>query len=100
MPPLIEILPHTSTTSTAPGWAYVLDTGPLLDPSKASVLQPAGPRHRTARAAGGEAARQSAAVVKRLAELEKDGHRELQVQVPVGSGRGREVGRSELDLPI
>ncbi|KAI9781150.1 MAG: hypothetical protein M1839_006258 [Geoglossum umbratile] len=94
MPPLIEILPNTSTATTAPGWAYVLDTG-LNDPSKASPLQPAGPRQRNARnnAAGGQetTARQNNAVLKHLAELERDNHRE--VQIPVSLGKGREVGR-------
>src|SRR5579862_7328556 len=100
MAPLIEVLPNTSTTSTAPGWAYVLDTGPN-DPSKALPLQPAGPRQRNVRnnAAGGQetTARQNNAVLKHLAELERDNHRE--VQIPVNLGKGRDVGKSEF-LPL
>ncbi|KAI9823615.1 MAG: hypothetical protein M1832_002396 [Thelocarpon impressellum] len=90
--PLIEVLPN-STAATAPGWAYVPDTG--FDPSKAAI-QPTGSRHRAARnvaADGGHdrSVRQNNAILKHLAELDKDNHRDVQIPVPVrqrdGAGR-------------
>ena len=92
--PLIEVLPNSTNTS-APGWAYVPDTG--YDPSKAPI-QPSGARQRAARANtfgdGQEmSAKQNNAVVKRLEELDKDNHRDLHIPVPIkqkdGAGRGR-----------
>ncbi len=92
--PLIQVLPN-STTTNAPGWAYVPDTG--YDPSKAAI-QPAGPRQRAAKnvafADGQEvSARQQAAINKHLAELDKDNHRDVHITVPAkqkdGGGRGK-----------
>ncbi|KAI9673964.1 MAG: hypothetical protein M1817_002170 [Caeruleum heppii] len=91
--PLIEILPN-STSVSAPGWAYVPDTG--FDPSKAAI-QPSGARHRAARKAtvpsGQEtSARQTNAILKHLAELDRDFHREVHIPIPNrqkdGAGRG------------
>lgn len=90
--PTIEVLPN-STSTTTPGWAYVPDTG--YDPSKAPI-QPTGVRKRAARNAGvgGDTtgARQNTAVLKHLAELDKDNHRDVHIPVPVrqrdGAGRG------------
>ena len=91
--PLIEVLPNSSSTS-APGWAYVPDTG--YDPSKAAI-QPSGARKRAARAsgfAGGEpSARQQNAISRRLADLDKDNHRDVNIPLPAkskdGGGRGQ-----------
>ncbi|MCJ1305701.1 hypothetical protein MMC08_008517, partial [Hypocenomyce scalaris] len=81
--PHIEVLPN-STSISAPGWAYVPDTG--YDPSKVA-LQPSGARKRAARASnirGGESTtRQNNAVLKHLAELDKDNHRDVQIAVPI-----------------
>ncbi len=92
----IEVLPN-STSISAPGWAYVPDTG--YDPSKAAI-QPTGTRKRSARnvvtGGGGGAdttARQNNAVLKHLAELDKDNHRDVQIPVPNRPRDG--VGRGE-----
>jgi len=86
--PLIEEVANSSSTS-APGWAYVPDTG--YDPSKAPI-QPAA-RKRTARVfglAGRDAsARKNTALLKRLADLDKDNLRDVQVPIPT---RQKEVG--------
>jgi len=90
--PQIEILPN-STSISAPGWAYVPDTG--YDPSKAAI-QPSGARKRAARnvvvGGGDRTARQNNAVLKHLAELDKDNHRDVQIPVPTrqkdATGRG------------
>ena len=90
--PRIEVIPNSNSVS-APGWAYVPDNG--YDPSKAAI-QPSGARKRAARASGaavGDATtRQQNAVLKHLADLEKDSHRDVQILVPSkqkdGGGRG------------
>lgn len=104
--PHIEILPNTTSVS-APGWAYVPDTG--YDPSKVAI-QPSGSRHRAARnvAAGGgrhdTSARQNNAILKHLNELEKDNHRDVEIAVPVrqrdGAGRGEDMLRPSLTATL
>ncbi|KAI9834422.1 MAG: hypothetical protein M1838_005497 [Thelocarpon superellum] len=90
--PHIEVLPN-SASAPAPGWAYVPDTG--FDPSKAPI-QASGSRQRAARqvaVAGGHegSVRQHNAILRHLADLDKDNHREVQIPVPVrqrdGAGR-------------
>ncbi len=82
--PLIEVLPQTTTTS-APGWAYVPDTG--YDPSKAAIL-PTGARQRAATrvSAVGDgletSVRQQNAITKHLVELDKDNHRDVVISIP------------------
>jgi zinc finger HIT domain-containing protein 1 len=80
--PRIEVIPHSNSVS-APGWAYVPDNG--YDPSKVAI-QPSGARKRAARASGaavGDATnRQQNAVLKHLADLDKENHRDVQVAVP------------------
>jgi zinc finger HIT domain-containing protein 1 len=80
--PRIEVIPKSNSIS-APGWAYVPDNG--YDPSKAAI-QPSGARKRAARASGvavgDTTTRQQNAVLKHLAELEKDSHRDVQISVP------------------
>ncbi len=95
--PLIEVLPNSTNATAAPGWAYVPDTG--YDPSKAPI-QPTGVRQRGARtvtfADGAEksSVKQQNAIAKRLAELDKDNYRDVQIAVPSrqagGSVRGLE----------
>ena len=92
--PHIEVLPN-STSVSAPGWAYVPDTG--YDPSKAAI-QPSGARKRAAARTitngthGETTARQNNAILKHLAELDRDNHRDVQISVPVkhrdAAGRG------------
>ena len=80
--PLIEVLPN-STSISAPGWAYVPDTG--YDPSKAPI-QPSGARKRNARTSGivggDTSTRQTNALMKRLADLDKDNHKDVQILLP------------------
>ena len=91
--PHVEVLPNSASIS-APGWAYVPDTG--YDPSKVA-LQPSGARKRAARASGigssDNTARQNNAIAKHLAELDKENHKDVQIAVPVrqrdGAGRGK-----------
>jgi len=79
--PTIEVLPN-STSISAPGWTYVPDTG--YDPSKAPIQ--AGPRKRNARIAGTSGgdttARQNNAILKRLADLDKDNSKDVHISVP------------------
>ncbi|KAI9701959.1 MAG: hypothetical protein M1836_001303 [Candelina mexicana] len=83
--PHIEVLPN-STSASAPGWAYVPDTG--YDPSKAAI-QPSGSRKRAAARTtthgtpGENSARQNNAVLKHLADIDRDNHRDVQIAVPV-----------------
>ena len=79
---LIEVLPN-STSVSAPGWAYVPDTG--YDPSKVAI-QPSGARKRarTANNAGGQelSAKQQSQLQRRLADLDKDNHKDVQIPIP------------------
>ncbi len=90
--PHIEVIPN-STSISAPGWAYVPDDG--YDPSKLPI-QPTGARKRAARAsgltAGDTSTRQQNAVLKHLAELDKDGHRDVQIPIPAKHKDGANKG--------
>ncbi|MCJ1424942.1 hypothetical protein MMC29_002830 [Sticta canariensis] len=81
--PQIEVVPN-STSVSAPGWAYVPDNG--YDPSKVAI-QPTGARKRAARtstlASGDSTTRQQNAVLKHLAELDRDNHHNLHIPVPI-----------------
>ena len=80
--PQIEVVPN-STSISAPGWAYVPDNG--YDPSKVAI-QPTGARKRAARSSGlhggDTTTRQQNAILKHLAELDKDNHRDVQILIP------------------
>ncbi|KAI4203400.1 MAG: hypothetical protein LQ350_001921 [Teloschistes chrysophthalmus] len=80
--PSIEVLPNSASIS-APGWAYVPDLG--YDPSKRAI-QPSGSRKRAARtsgiAGGDTSTRQQNAILRHLADLDKDHHRDVQIPVP------------------
>ena len=80
--PGVEVLPH-STSIKAPGWALVPDTGHT--PSQA-VTQATTKRGRAARVSnlggGDNTARQQNAVLKHLADLDRDSHRDIQIPVP------------------
>lgn len=78
----VEVVPN-STSVSAPGWVYVPDNG--YDPSRIAI-QPTGTRKRAARtytlASGDSTTRQQNAVLKHLAELDKDNHHNLQIPIP------------------
>lgn len=80
--PSVEVVPNSSGTS-APGWAYVPDTG--YDPSRAPI-QPSGARKRAARtsgfATGDTSTRQQNAIAKHLQELDKENHKDVQIPIP------------------
>ena len=80
--PQIDVVPN-STSISAPGWAYVPDSG--YDPSKAAI-QPSGVRKRAARASGigggNSTTRQQNAILKHIAELDRDNYRDVQIAIP------------------
>lgn len=87
--PGVEVLPN-STSIKAPGWALVPDTG--REPTQVAS-QATTKRGRAARASniggGDTSARQQNAVLKHLADLDKDSHRDVQIPVPKdNAGRG------------
>lgn len=94
--PLIEVLPNSSSVS-APGWAYVPDTG--YDPSKAPIQPSARKRNaRTTGPGGGDTTiKQNTALLKHLAYLDKDNHKDVQISLParVKEGGGRGNGTSQ-----
>ncbi|KAI4147441.1 MAG: hypothetical protein LQ340_005554 [Diploschistes diacapsis] len=86
----VEEVVQAAKRPSQPGWDYVIDTG--FDPSKAPIT-PAN-RKRTAKSGGGDTtAKQNAAILKRLAELDKDNARDIQIPVP--SRQKDSAGRSK-----
>ncbi|KAH8427572.1 putative HIT finger domain protein [Aspergillus melleus] len=85
----VEVLPSSSTHLT-PGWTYVPDRG--FDPAKAAIT-PAIGRKRGIRDPGRAdlSSRQTNAIVRHLAELDRENHRDVHIPVPTkskDSGRG------------
>ncbi|KAL8322113.1 hypothetical protein RB597_008060 [Gaeumannomyces tritici] len=88
----------SARTTTAPGWAYVPDTG--INPAVAA-LQPAG-RKRAARSGGPRSklslsdlsARQEAAVRKELELLDRDNFKDVPIPVPARSGGPKALSKS------
>ncbi|KAL8356415.1 hypothetical protein RB601_001631 [Gaeumannomyces tritici] len=88
----------SARTTTAPGWAYVPDTG--INPAVAA-LQPAG-RKRAARSGGPRSklslsdlsARQEAAVRKELELLDRDNFKDVAIPVPARSGGPKALSKS------
>lgn len=87
--PNIEVIPNAKEART-PGWAYVADSG--IDPSKQAIV-PSGARKRARisyvdeRAApilqpGEVSTREQNKINKRLAELDKENHRDVKIEVP------------------
>ena len=76
--PLIEELPVVQSNRVSHGWAYVPDTGPGI-----AAVQP-GTRKRGAlrEAAGVTSAKHQRAIEKRLADLEKENHKEVPIPIP------------------
>lgn len=80
--PQIEVLQTAHTA--APGWAYVIDTG--HDPSKAAI-NPSGARKGRAQRTVTQhvtdapelSRRENVAIAKRLAELDKEGGKEIEI---------------------
>lgn len=89
---LVEVVPNSSSTS-APGWAYVPDNG--FDPSKAPIQPAARKRNaRTAGLTGGDTtAKQNNALLKRLADLNKDNAKDGQISVTT-KGKERSKGKT------
>lgn len=88
--PQIEVVPN-STTGATPGWAYVADN--RFDPSKAAI-KPTGGRKRGARelGAGGRAditSRQNTAIVRHLAELDRENHKDVHIPIPAKKQESR-----------
>ena len=79
--PHIDVLP-ASTSVTSPGYAIVPDTRGLPQTATAPVTG----RKRAARnsgfAGGDTTVRQQNAVLKHIADLDKDSHRDVQIPVP------------------
>ncbi len=87
----VQELPNSKSIS-APGWAYVADTGAN---SSVSALQPSS-RKRAARnlptSGHNNTAKQDARVLRELAALDKEGNKDVHIPVPVkhrdSAGRG------------
>lgn len=89
--PTIEVLP-TSTSISAPGWAYVPDTG--YDPSKAPLAPTARKRAARTTALTGpntisNDTRLAASLAKHIAELDRESSRDVQINL---SGKGTGAG--------
>ncbi|KAG2417552.1 hypothetical protein HFD88_008771 [Aspergillus terreus] len=86
----VELLPSGSSHAT-PGWTYVADRG--FDPAKAAIT-PAIGRKRGIRDPGRAdlSSRQNNAIVRHLAELDRENHRDVQIPIPAkqkdAAGRG------------
>ncbi|KAL4895105.1 hypothetical protein BDV59DRAFT_200357 [Aspergillus ambiguus] len=86
----VELLPSGSSHVT-PGWTYVADRG--FDPAKAAIT-PAIGRKRGIRDPGRAdlSSRQNNAIVRHLAELDRENHRDVLIPIPAkqkdASGRG------------
>src|SRR5438045_7267493 len=91
----VQELPATKSIN-APGWAYVPDTG--INPS-ITALQPS----RAKRVAGPvtkaspyeTSAKQDAKILRELAALDKESHRDVQIPIPIKhrdiAGRGKSI---------
>ncbi|KAL4979039.1 hypothetical protein BDW66DRAFT_157585 [Aspergillus desertorum] len=78
----VEVLPNTSSKSNStPGWTYVPDKG--FDPAKAAIAPTTG-RKRGIRdpARTDVSSRQANAIVRHLAELDRENHRDVAIAIP------------------
>ncbi|KAL2870768.1 putative HIT finger domain protein [Aspergillus lucknowensis] len=77
----VEVLPNTSTSHATPGWTYVPDKG--FDPAKAAITPSLG-RKRGIRdpARTDVSSRQANAIVRHLAELDRENHRDVAISIP------------------
>ncbi|KAJ5826081.1 hypothetical protein N7474_003219 [Penicillium riverlandense] len=78
----VELLTDTKSTAQ-PGWAYVPDRG--FDPAKAAMAPTLGRKRgiRDAGKGGDMTSRQNTAIVRHLAELDRENQRDVQIPVPV-----------------
>lgn len=86
----VEELPDSSTALT-PGWTYVPDTG--FDPAKAAITPALGRKRgiREPTGRGDLTSRQKNAIVRHLAELDRENHRDVPIPVKskeASAGRG------------
>jgi zinc finger HIT domain-containing protein 1 len=87
----VQELPSTKSIS-APGWAYVPDTG--INPSVAALQPSRAKRARNlpSTSAHENTAKQDAKILRELAALDKESHKDVQIPVPVkhrdNAGRG------------
>ncbi|KAE8354661.1 hypothetical protein BDV28DRAFT_130445 [Aspergillus coremiiformis] len=86
----VELLP-SATTHLTPGWTYVPDRG---FPAKAAITPTIG-RKRSIRDPGSRgdvSSRQANAIIRHLAELDRENHKDVHIQIPVkqkdAAGRG------------
>ncbi len=89
--PHIEVLP-AGTSLAQPGYAFVPDTRQAPQ----AALQPSAGRKRAARSTGtgygDTTVRQQNAVLKHLADLDRDSTRDVQIPIPKeAAGRGRKT---------
>jgi zinc finger HIT domain-containing protein 1 len=78
----VELLPD-SGAAAQPGWTYVADRG--FDPSKAAMAPALGRKRgiRDAGKGGDISSRRANAIVRHLAELDRENQRDVQIPVPV-----------------
>jgi zinc finger HIT domain-containing protein 1 len=83
----VEVLPNSSTSHATPGWTYVADKA--FNPRAA--IAPSTGRKRGIRdpARTDVSARQANAIVRHLAELDRENHRDVAIAVPVRQGGGQ-----------
>lgn len=76
----VEVLPNASAHAT-PGWTYVPDKG--FDPVKAAIAPTSG-RKRGVRdpSRTDVSSRQANAIVRHLAELDRENHRDVAIPIP------------------
>ncbi|KAL4750822.1 hypothetical protein BDW72DRAFT_107581 [Aspergillus terricola var. indicus] len=77
----VEVLPNASKSNATPGWTYVPDKG--FDPAKAAIAPTTG-RKRGIRdpARTDVSSRQANAIVRHLAELDRENHRDVAIAIP------------------
>lgn len=78
----VELLPDSGSTAT-PGWTYVADRG--FDPAKAAMAPTLGRKRgiRDAGKSGDISSRRANAIIRHLAELDRENQRDVQIPVPV-----------------
>lgn len=81
----------SAKTTSAPGWAYVPDTGPKLAGGPGSGAAPTNrkrARNLPGLSLGDLSARQEAKIRKEVEALDRDGGKDSAIPLPVKSGRG------------
>ena len=78
----VELLSDSSTAPT-PGWTYVADRG--FDPAKAAMAPALGRKRgiRDAGKGGDISSRRANAIVRHIAELDRENQRDVQIPVPI-----------------